>query len=461
MAGSLLLLLAAIAGTGAGRAAAGLVTASSSAHAPRVGRVTAVLPPPRNRSNPRARAAGGAPLDGLHAVWRDTQAIPHIGSGGPIVAIVDSGADIHHPSLRDHLWTNPGEVPGNGLDDDHNGYVDDVNGTNILAPGTPLDGPGSWHGTAVAGLVAAGTQDGGGVSGAAPGARLMIVRVIGAEGQGDTTQLAEGIQYAVRNGASVINCSVTTSADYPTVDRAIASAADAGIPVVAAAGNDARSLDSDPIFPAATDSPAVIAVAATTADGKLAGFSNFGRENVDVAAPGVDIDTTYPESSFIAMSGTSTAAPLVSATLALERAVKPAATLAELRDALLTTADRTGLPVASGRLNAQAAVASLEQAPGADDGGTRPRPARKQDARPHPLAPQRLARRPRASGAAHPGRLGDRTDPLDAAAHAARRPGNDHDACGTHAPRKLWLELATLATAQRPGSRAGRLVKTR
>ena len=317
--------------------------------------VTSVRPPRTHAFH--AHAAGG-PIDGLHAVWTDPRTLPALGGSGAIVAIVDSGADLEHSSLAKHLWTNLGEVPDNGIDDDRNGYVDDVHGVNILSPHEPPN-DGYGHGTAVAGLVAATNDEPTGVTGAAPGARLMIVRVLGDDGQGDTEQLAAGIAYAVRNGASVINCSVNSEFDSPAVTSAIQSANAAGIPVVAAAGNDGLNLDDNATYPAETDSPAVVSVAATERLGRLASFSSFGSRSVDLAAPGVDLMTTYTQNSFTTLSGTSAAAPLVAATLADERTARPQATLPQVRSALTVSASRSGVPVISGELDAPAAIDSL------------------------------------------------------------------------------------------------------
>jgi subtilisin family serine protease len=310
-------------------------------------------------------AQTGVELDGLHAVWTDPSLVPALGGSGAVVAVVDSGADLDHGSLAQHLWTNPGEVPGNGLDDDHNGYVDDTHGVNILAPGSPPD-DGYGHGTAVAGLIAASDSQATGVNGAAPGARLMIVRVLGDDGEGDTEQLAAGIAYAVRNGASVINCSVNSEFDSPAVDTAIAAANDAGIVIVAAAGNDGLNLDDNTqTYPASTDSAAVVSVAATQTRGLLAGFSNYGPSSVDLAAPGVDLVTTYTGDSFTTLSGTSASAPLVSAALASEQTAQPQATLPQVRAALMAGATR-GVAVINGELDASAAMDSIDGGAQAD-----------------------------------------------------------------------------------------------
>lgn len=341
------------AATGAGAARVGITHASGT-----------VGVSPFRSGRPLARAAGlGVAADGLHAVWGASGPMPAGAGSGTVVAIVDSGADLGHPSLQGHLWSNPGEIAGNGVDDDANGYVDDVHGVNILAPRRAPDDE-YGHGTAVAGLVAAGDGTADGVTGAAPGARLMIVRILSAVGEGTTDQLADGIAYAVRNGASVINCSVNSDVDSPAVDTAIRSAERAGIPVVAAAGNDGLNLDERAAtYPAETDSAAVVSVAATQAPGRLAVFSNYGRASIDLAAPGVDLASTAVDASFTTVSGTSASAPLVSATLAHERAQRPQSTLRELRAVLLHGARRGQLPLVEGELDAPATLTALTGRP--------------------------------------------------------------------------------------------------
>ncbi len=214
--------------------------------------------------------------DGFRAAWEVTTGRQAAGGPPPIIAIVDSGVDLSHPDLAPNLWTNTAEIAGNGVDDDHNGYVDDVHGADIVDPGTPPDDE-YFHGTAVAGVAAARGGDALGVTGAAWIARLMVVRVLDAQGDGDTSQLAEGIRYAADNGAQVINVSMTTDARTRAVDDAIGDAQRAGALVVASAGNDARDLATTPAYPASSSNPAVVSVAATESDGVLASFSNFGR----------------------------------------------------------------------------------------------------------------------------------------------------------------------------------------
>ncbi len=296
--------------------------------------------------------------DGFRAAWEVTTGRPPLGGEPPIIAIVDSGVDVGHADLKPNLWTNPGEIAGNGRDDDKNGYVDDIHGADIISPGSPPDDE-YYHGTAVAGVAAARGDDGRGVTGVAWVARIMAVRVLDADGVGDTSQLAEGILYAVANGARVINVSVTSGIRTKVIDEALATATRAGALVVTAAGNGGSDLARDPVYPASNPSPAVISVAATEQRGVLADWSNYGRSGVDIAAPGSNLLTTLVGDSYAAFSGTSAAAPLVTGTVALMHAAQPHASAAQLRATLLETAARTSVPVRSGELRAGSALSAM------------------------------------------------------------------------------------------------------
>lgn len=297
--------------------------------------------------------------DGFRAAWEVATGAPTAtGATPPIIAIVDSGVDVTHPDLVQNIWTNPGEIADNEIDDDHNGFIDDVHGADILAPGTPPDDE-YYHGTAVAGVAAARGDDGQGVTGVAWVARIMAVRVLDENGSGDTGQLAKGILYAVANGAQVINISITTDARTRAVDDAIAVAERAGVVIVAAAGNEGRDLADAPAYPASSGNPAVISVAATESRGVIASWSNFGRSGVDMAAPGVDLLTTLPNEAYAAFSGTSAASPVVAGTVALMRSVQPLAGLSQIRATLLDTAERSAVPVRTGELRAGTALAAF------------------------------------------------------------------------------------------------------
>jgi subtilisin family serine protease len=217
------------------------------------------------------------------------------GSSDVIVAVVDSGVDINHPDLQSNIWTNPGETPDNGIDDDGNGYIDDVNGWDFLyndkAPDDALG-----HGTHVAGTVAAVGDNAIGVTGVSWTAQIMPLRFLDALGFGNTADAIDAIEYATAMGADVINNSWGGSGYNQALKDAI-DASDAV--VVCAAGNiitGGRNNDAIPHYPSSFNSAHIISVAASDQDDNLASFSNYGAVSVDVAAPGTNIYSTVPGS---------------------------------------------------------------------------------------------------------------------------------------------------------------------
>jgi len=205
--------------------------------------------------------------------WDTTQ-----GSSAVAIAIVDTGIDLNHPDLAGKLWINPGEIPGNGIDDDGNGKVDDVNGWDwVNNDGDPQDDIG--HGTHVAGIIAAATNNGTGVAGVCPNCRVMALKVLDAGGSGTYTNIAAGITYAADKGAKVINLSLGGYAESSLLQDAVTYASQTAV-VVGAAGNENRNVR---FYPAAHDD--VIAVAATDQIDQKAPFSNYG-EWVDLTRAG-------------------------------------------------------------------------------------------------------------------------------------------------------------------------------
>jgi subtilisin family serine protease len=296
---------------------------------------------------------------------------------GVIVAISDTGIDAAHPDIASRMWTNPGEIPGNGLDDDGNGFVDDVHGWDFVNDDNdPFDDNG--HGTHVAGTVAASGDNALGVVGVAWESSVMAVKGLGAGGSGGHDGLAAGIVYAADNGADVINASWGGVGSQLLADT-IAAAHAAGVVFVAAAGNGASSV--------ADFSPAnvheAIAVAASDHTDQLASFSNFGTK-IDVAAPGggdVAPPSDQPSRSILSLrssgsqfdtslnvsglytrlSGTSMAAPHVSGAAALVLAVHPEFKPEQVRQTLRVSADDIAAPgfdvnSGYGRLNVGQAV---------------------------------------------------------------------------------------------------------
>ena len=243
-----------------------------------------------------------------------------------IVAVVDTGIRYTHEDLADNMWVNDGEIPGNGLDDDGNGFVDDRHGINVLfSPkfkegGDPMDDNG--HGTHVAGIVGAVGNNGKGIAGVAWKTQLMGLKFLGVDGSGLDSNAIKCIDYAIEHGADIINCSWGGSGINRAVEDAVRRARDAGVIVVAAAGNGSSDIDKDAYTPAGIDLPNVVTVGNHDAKDDYHLSSNFGSYSVDIAAPGSRILSTFhlSDSSYRVRSGTSMAAPHVAGMLALIRA---------------------------------------------------------------------------------------------------------------------------------------------
>jgi len=238
------------------------------------------------------------------------------GSSDVIVAVIDSGVDYNHEDLNANMWTNPGEIPDNGEDDDGNGYVDDYYGINALDDnGNPMDDKG--HGTHCAGIIAAVGDNDIGVVGVCWTAKIMSLKFLDAEGEGSISDEIKCIEYAIDKGAHIINASLG-GPDFSYFEKnAIDASKEAGILFVTAAGNDGSNNDEEPFYPASSDCDNIIAVAATNHNDNLASFSNYGAYSVDVAGPGVSIYSTLPNNFYDYKSGTSMAAPYVAGLAAL------------------------------------------------------------------------------------------------------------------------------------------------
>ena len=298
------------------------------------------------------------------------------GSSSVVLASVDTGVDYTHPDLAANMWHNPGEIAGNGLDDDGNGYVDDVYGiaeaSDNANPSDPMDVQG--HGTHTAGTMAGVGDNGIGVTGVAWRASIMALRFFDAEGRGATSDAIACIDYVVQMKERGVNV-VAINASWGDVQSsaflrwAIETAGDAGIIVVAAAGNGGADKigddnDATPYYPASYDSANVIAVGASDATDALTDFSNYGPASVDLAAPGADIWSTAPTAmvpgGYASKKGTSMAAPHVTGTIAICAALYPGETVAERIGRVLGSADPAqslaGKCVTGGRLDAWGAV---------------------------------------------------------------------------------------------------------
>ncbi|MFG0286767.1 MAG: S8 family peptidase [Rhodopirellula sp. JB044] len=247
-----------------------------------------------------------------------------------VVAVIDTGVDLDHPDLVQNLFVNPGEIPGNGLDDDQNGFVDDLHGYDFAdGDNDPDDLRG--HGTHVAGTIAA-AANGYGATGIAPDATIMPVRVLGADGSGSSNDVAAGIRYAAQMGADIINLSLGGGYSR-SIDAAIEFASSLGTLVVAAAGNEAASL---PGYPArfSSSNSSVISVGASSSNSALAHFSNRVGDSgaVQVDAPGVGVFSTYLGGRYATLSGTSMASPHVAGLAALALSANTQLTGVQLRN---------------------------------------------------------------------------------------------------------------------------------
>ncbi|MBM3833308.1 MAG: PKD domain-containing protein [Verrucomicrobia bacterium] len=278
-----------------------------------------------------------------------------------IVAIVDTGIRYTHEDLAANMWVNPGEIPNNRLDDDRNGYVDDVHGINAVTnTGDPKDDGG--HGTHVAGIIGAVGNNGKGVVGVAWKVQLMSCKFMDSFGMGAISDAIQCIDYARAKGAKVINSSWGSSDSSLSLRSAISRARSAGIVFVAAAGNESANDDVVSNYPSGFDLDNIVSVGASTRSDRLADFSNFGAATVDLVAPGSTIYSTWSstDSSYSYDSGTSMAAPYVSGAFALLRAQFPNDTAKQLIDRLYAATDPvpglSGKCVTGGRLNVQRAL---------------------------------------------------------------------------------------------------------
>jgi subtilisin family serine protease len=305
----------------------------------------------------RGQNGGKAGVDvGAERAWDLTT-----GSTNVIVAVVDTGTRYRHQDLATNMWVNPNEIAGNGKDDDNNGFVDDVHGINAIEnTGNPLDD--NDHGTHVSGTIGAVANNGAPHVGVAWQVRLMALKAFDASGRGETRAEIACIDYAVKNGAKIINASWGGYGRSQALYDSISAARGAGVLFVAAAGNESNNNDLVPAYPASFDLDNIVSVAAIDRSDRLAYFSNYGADTVDIGAPGVSIFSSIAvsDSSYGIMSGTSMASPHVAGVAALLWANFPTATLAEVRERLLATAIRTpaliGRCKTGGRVNAYEAL---------------------------------------------------------------------------------------------------------
>ncbi|MEA3398751.1 MAG: S8 family peptidase [Patescibacteria group bacterium] len=314
-----------------------------------------------------------------------------------IIAIVDSGVWIDHPDLIDNIWLNKEELKGNSIDDDKNGFIDDINGWDFVnneADPRPKfkDGftqDGITHGTIIAGIAAASGNNASGIAGVVWRAKLMPLKVLDDKGEGNTVNVIKAIDYAIANGADIINFSFVGEGNSKSLEAAIRRAYEAGIIIIAAAGNELKDgqgalLDVKPMYPVCHDGSngenMIIGVAALDSLDQKAVFSSYGHDCVDISAPGISIysTTVYSPDNNIGdiefnkyydgyWSGTSITAPMVSATAALLQEVNSKLSRDEIVDVVLQSADNISRlnpnylgELGSGRLNVYNSVSTAK-----------------------------------------------------------------------------------------------------
>ncbi|MBU4421845.1 S8 family serine peptidase [Candidatus Parcubacteria bacterium] len=324
-------------------------------------------------------------LDKISApdAWMETQ-----GSSDIIVAVIDSGVELNHPDLKNNIWINLNEIPGNGLDDDNNGYIDDVKGWDFIEndndPEPNLENPHTiiavHHGTAVAGIIAAEGNNAFAGAGIAWKAKIMDLRAFDEIGESDTVLVQRAIEYAVKNGADIINMSFVGLGYSSALEETIKYAYQKGVLMVAAAGNESNSmhrtnLDITKSYPVCFDGEGenwVLGVAGTDMEDALADFSNYGKKCIDLAAPATDIfSSLFYDPRYIdfdkyfggKLNGTSMSAPQVSGAAVLVKALHPNYTNKEIMEVLINSTDNIDGAnpyyagyLGSGRLNVFKAV---------------------------------------------------------------------------------------------------------
>lgn len=350
-------------------------------------------PPPDNPAIP-SNGSGGSGADpefskqwGMNQIGvKDAWAKNGKGSDQVVVAVIDTGVDYTHEDLVDNMWRNPGESgtdaqgrdkSSNGVDDDGNGYVDDIVGWDFVSSDNmPYDfttsvwdmlfgGGNPGHGTHCAGNVAARAENGKGVAGVAPNVKIMAIRFLSEKGQGTIADAVKAVKYGVDNGANVLSNSWGSEGDDPNdpateaLKDAIRHAEANNVLFVAAAGNGHQGVgydndtDSKPAYPASYDMDVIVSVAAIDESGNLGSFSNWGVRSVDLAAPGVKVFSTVVDNKYsdtvidipgmitATWDGTSMAAPHVSGAAALYLSKHPQASFREVKEALIRSVKKT------------------------------------------------------------------------------------------------------------------------
>ena len=322
---------------------------------------------------------------GTEAAWKFNR-----GNNNIIVAVIDTGVDYTHEDLLPNLWRNKKEIPANGIDDDKNGYIDDIIGWDFLSKdnkpydlaatsiGELLNGGNPGHGTHCAGNVAAAGTNGKGISGVAPKAQIMVLRFIGNEG-GTTADAIKAIHYAVDNGAKILSNSWGSEGEDPNegaenlaLRESVSYAESKNVLFIAAAGNGHQGVgynndtDPKPAYPASYKNENIISVAALDSANNLGSFSNWGMKSVDIGAPGVKVFSTVVGNKYsdtvidllnATWDGTSMACPHVAGAAALYWSIHPEKSWQDVKAAILNSAKRIpaldGKVFSNGKLNVE------------------------------------------------------------------------------------------------------------
>ncbi|MCT4595709.1 MAG: S8 family serine peptidase [Anaeromicrobium sp.] len=255
-----------------------------------------------------------------------------------LVGVIDTGIDTNHEDLKDNIWTNKNEIPDNGIDDDNNGYVDDINGWNFSDNNNLVHNKSSNHdhGTHIAGIIGAKKDNKKGITGVAPNSKIMALKVF-KNNEAYTSDIISAIQYAEKMGAKIVNCSWGDINDNPALKETMKKS---NMLFVCAAGNSGVNINSSPVYPAAFNLDNVITVGAMNKSGHLYKNSNYGENKVHVVAPGEDIISTLPNNKYGNKNGTSMAAAFVSGEGALLLSAYENIGAKEIKDRIIGSSDR-------------------------------------------------------------------------------------------------------------------------
>jgi len=297
-----------------------------------------------NEPNAKVPGKPGSDINALRA-WAINK-----GSKQIKIAVIDTGIDYRHPELREQMWVNTRELRGTkGVDDDGNGYIDDIYGADFYNnDGDPMDGHG--HGTHCAGVIGAVHNNQIGIAGVMSDVSLVAIKFLSDSGSGSTDQAIAAIEYAIKAEVDIISNSWGGGKYSEALKEVITKASDAGIIFVAAAGNKSDNTDEEPHYPSSYNIPNVVSVAALTAQNKIASFSNYGKNTVDIAAPGKKINSTVNNNRYKVYSGTSMAAPHVAGALGLLISQNGRMSHSEMMERLMGTAEPA--PALRGKINA-------------------------------------------------------------------------------------------------------------